>query len=128
MNKTDFPNPKFIPLEFEHLDFELQRRRAESFYELMKRRRTVRDFSDQPIPFELIETAIAAAGTAPSGANMQPWRFVVVRNPEIKRQIRQAAEEEERQSYHGRMPERWLGRLAPLGTDWQKPFSRLHPI
>jgi nitroreductase len=96
-------------------------------YDSMARRRTVRDFSAEPVPIELIELAVATAGTAPSGANMQPWRFVVVRDPEIKRRIRAGAEEEERLSYGGRMPERWLRRLAPLGTDWHKPFLEIAP-
>ncbi|MGH9900656.1 MAG: nitroreductase family protein, partial [Pyrinomonadaceae bacterium] len=108
-------------------DAQEQLARAGAFYELMRLRRTVRDFSPEPVPFTLIERAVAAAGTAPSGANMQPWRFVVVGDPEIKRRIREAAEEEERLSYGGRMPERWLRRLAPLGTDWRKPFLEIAP-
>jgi nitroreductase len=87
----------------------------------------VRDFSDQEIPLDLIEKAIATAGTAPSGANMQPWRFVVVRDMRVKQKIREAAEKEERESYHGRMSEKWLRRLAPLGTDEHKPFLEIAP-
>jgi nitroreductase len=101
--------------------------RVAEFYELMDRRRTVRDFSDEPIPLAIIETAIRTAGTAPSGANMQPWRFVVVRDSETKRLIREAAEHEERESYHHRMSEKWLRRLAPLGTDEHKPFLEIAP-
>lgn len=119
--------PKFIPLEFSHLASEDRSARAEEFFRLLARRRTVRDFSDREVPFDLIEKAIATAGTAPSGANMQPWRFVVVRDPETKRQIREAAEKEERESYHGRMSKKWLKRLAPLGTDEHKPFLEIAP-
>src|SRR5262245_47184620 len=93
----------------------------------MKRRRTVREFSPDPVPFELIELAIKTAGVAPSGANQQPWRFVVVGNPEIKRQIRLAAEEEERENYGGRFPDEWLQALIPLGTDWHKEFLEIAP-
>lgn len=116
---------QFFPLEFTRLDQDEQQRRAFEFYELMKRRRTVRNFSPDPVPMELIETAIRTAGTAPSGANQQPWRFIVVSNPEIKRRIRLAAEEEERENYAGRFPENWLQTLAPLGTDWHKEFLEI---
>jgi nitroreductase len=87
----------------------------------MKRRRTVRDYSREPVPFELIENAVRAAALAPSGANQQPWTFVVVSDPEIKRQIRLAAEAEEKESYERRMSQEWLEVLEPLGTDWHKP-------
>ncbi len=117
----------FIPLDFNRLSPEEQQRRAVEFYELMKRRRTVREFSPEPVPFELIELAIKTAGVAPSGANQQPWRFVVVSNPEIKRRIRLAAEEEERENYSGRFPDEWLQALAPLGTDWHKEFLETAP-
>jgi iodotyrosine deiodinase len=122
-----FPEPKFIPLNLSRLSPEEQNRKAEEFYRLLNRRRTVRDFSDEPVPFELIEKAVLAAGTAPSGANMQPWRFVVVKDAEVKRKIRVAAEEEEHKSYHGRMSEKWLRRLAVLGTDEHKPFLEIAP-
>lgn len=111
----------FIPLEFEYLTADEQLTRSREFLERMRRRRTVRDFSPRPVPFELIENAIATAGTAPSGANQQPWTFVVVRDPAIRRQIRSAAEAEEKESYEHRMSEEWLRALAPLGTDWHKP-------
>jgi nitroreductase len=117
----------FIPLEFERLTEEEMRRRAAEFEQQMKTRRTVRDFSDEPVPFELIETAIRIAGRAPSGANFQPWTFVVVSNPEVKRKIRLAAEEEEKESYQHRMPPEWLEALAPLGTDWHKEFLETVP-
>lgn len=117
----------FIPLPFARLTPEEQQQRAVDFYELMKRRRTVREFSSDPVRFELIELAIKTAGTAPSGANQQPWHFVVVSNPEIKRQIRLAAEAEERDNYGGRFPDEWLQALAPLGTDWHKEFLEIAP-
>src|SRR5262245_13580732 len=117
----------FIPLDFKRLAPEEQRRRAIEFYELAQRRRTVRDFSPDPVPFELIELAIKTAGVAPSGANQQPWRFVVVSDPEIKRRIRLAAEEEECENYGGRFPDEWLRALAPLGTDWHKEFLEVAP-
>lgn len=123
----DFPEPKFIPLEFTELSFEEQRRRAVDFFKLLNRRRTVREYSDRDVGFELIETAIRTAGTAPSGANMQPWRFVVVRDAEVKKKIREAAEKEEYESYHGRMSKKWLRRLAVIGTDEHKPFLEIAP-
>jgi nitroreductase len=88
----------------------------------MRTRRTVREFSTEPVLFELIENAIRAAATAPSGANQQPWTFVVVSDPDIKRRIRIAAEAEEKDSYERRMSDEWLEALAPLGTDWHKPM------
>ena len=91
--------------------------RSEDFYEDIKRRRTVRDFSDRPVPREIIENCLLAAGTAPSGANLQPWQFVVISDPDIKAQIREAAEEEERAFYNGRAPEEWLEALAPLARN-----------
>ena len=124
---SDFPLPKFIPLGFPALTDEEQVKRADVFFELLNRRRTIRDYSDLDVPFELIEKAIATAGTAPSGANMQPWRFIVVRDAEVKRKIREAAEKEEFESYHGRMSEKWLRRLAVLGTDEHKPFLEIAP-
>jgi nitroreductase len=123
----DIPLPKFIPLEFTALSAEEQTRRADEFFELLNRRRTVREYSTRDVPIELIEKAIATGGTAPSGANMQPWRFVVVRDKEVKCKIREAAEKEERESYHSRMSEKWLRRLAPLGTDEHKPFLEIAP-
>ncbi len=119
--------PKLIPLDFRKIEGQEQMNRAEEFYENLNRRRTVRDFSDEAVPFEIIEQTIRAAGTAPSGANMQPWRFVVVKDADIKRQIRIAAEREEYESYHGRMSEKWLKRLARLGTDEHKPFLETAP-
>ena len=116
---------QFIPLVFQKIENQVEC--AQEFYENLNRRRTVRDFSSEDVPFELIEKAILTAGTAPSGANMQPWRFVVVASPEIKKQIREAAEREEFESYNKRMSEKWLRRLAPLGTDENKPFLEIAP-
>jgi nitroreductase len=107
----------YHPLNFERLDTETQLQRSREFLVQMRKRRTVRQFSTEPVPYELIENAIAVAGTAPSGANQQPWTFVVVSDPVIKRHIREAAEEEERAFYHGRASQEWLDALAHLGTD-----------
>jgi iodotyrosine deiodinase len=95
--------------------------RSREFLAHLQARRSVRQFSREPVPFELVANAIAAAGTAPSGANQQPWTFVVVSDREVKRQIRLAAEAEEREAYEHRMTEEWLRALEPLGTDWRKP-------
>ncbi len=103
------------------------RLRARDLYEDLRRRRTVRDFSDRPLPQGVIEECLRAAATAPSGANMQPWHFVVVTEPEVKRRIRAAAEAEERAFYGGRAPDEWLEALAPLGTDADKPFLEQAP-
>ena len=100
---------------------------AREFYQLMSKRRSVRDFSDQAVPASVFEDAILAAGTAPSGANMQPWHFVVVQDPEVKQKIREAAEIEERELYENRASEEWLDALAPLGTDANKPFLETAP-
>lgn len=100
---------------------------AALFYQQMSKRRSVRDFSDQPIPRSVLEHAILTAGSAPSGANMQPWHFVVVQDPAIKKQIRDAAEIEERELYDNRASDEWLQALAPLGTDPNKPFLERAP-
>lgn len=100
---------------------------SRAFVERMAERRSVRFLASDPVPFELIENAIRCASRAPSGANQQPWKFVVVKDPEIKRKIREAAEAEERESYEHRMPEDWLEALAPLGTDWHKEFLETAP-
>jgi nitroreductase len=102
--------------------------RSTSFYEAMDSRRSVREFSDKPVPRKVIENLIKTASTAPSGAHKQPWTFCVVENPAIKKQIRIAAEEEELQSYKFRMSSDWLEDLKPLGTDWQKPFLEIAPF
>lgn len=111
----------FVPLDFQQLPLDEQLRRSRDFLALMRRRRTVRDFDTTPFPYEIISNAIATAATAPSGANQQPWTFVVVSNAEIKRKIREAAETEEKESYERRMSDEWLAALEPLGTDWHKP-------
>ena len=118
---------RFHPLEYERLDDAEQLQRSRQFRDRMLTRRTVRDFSPQPVPFELIENAIRAAASAPSGANQQPWTFVVVSDPDLKRQIRGAAEREERENYQRRMSDEWLQALAHLGTDWHKPHIELAP-
>jgi nitroreductase len=100
---------------------------ARAFYEILRLRRTVRDFSDRPVSFETIEWVLRSAGSAPSGANKQPWRFVAVQDPAVKKQIRQAAEAEEREFYERRAPPEWLADLAPLGTDPSKPFLETAP-
>ncbi|MGH3066919.1 MAG: nitroreductase family protein, partial [Gaiellaceae bacterium] len=112
--------PRFVPLVHERMAESEQTSRSRGFLEAMRRRRSVRSFSSDPVAYELIENAIATAGTAPSGAHQQPWTFVVVADQEIKRRIRAAAEEEERRSYGSRMPDEWLEALRPLGTDWRK--------
>ncbi|WP_444887879.1 nitroreductase family protein [Microbulbifer sp. JMSA008] len=121
------PDKNFQPLDFTSLDDDEMRRRAGDFFRLMRRRRSVRDFSVKPVPREVIEDAVRAAGSAPSGANMQPWHFVVVENAEVKRRIRLAAEEEEREFYQRRASEEWLNALEPLGTDAHKPFLETAP-
>jgi iodotyrosine deiodinase len=117
----------FIPLDFSPLEEQAMQQQAESFYLQMSKRRSVRDFSNKPIPLSVLENAILAAGTAPSGANMQPWHFVVVQNSEIKKRIRLAAEKEERELYDHRASDEWLDALAPLGTDADKPFLETAP-
>ncbi len=101
--------------------------RARQFHHFMDRRRSVRGFSDKPVPRELIEQVLQTASTAPSGAHKQPWTFCAVSNPDIKKQIREAAEKEEYESYQHRMSPEWLEDLAPLGTDWHKPFLEVAP-
>ena len=102
-------------------------RKSADFYAWMNSRRTVRDFSDRPVPASVINHILLAASTAPSGAHKQPWTFCVVADPVIKAEIRHAAEAEEKESYDGRMPDEWLKDLAPLGTDWEKPFLQIAP-
>ena len=100
---------------------------AREFRDLVAQRRTVRDFDPRPVPRAVIEACIAAAGSAPSGANQQPWHFAAVSDPDVKRRIRVAAEAEEREFYDRRAPEEWLDALKPIGTDWQKPFLETAP-
>lgn len=115
------------PLEFELISREESARRAAEFASQLRRRRSVRHFSAEPVDRSVIESVIASAHSAPSGANKQPWKFVVVSDPELKSRIREAAEEEERESYERRMPPEWLEDLAPLGTDWHKEFLETAP-
>ncbi|MFN0180098.1 MAG: nitroreductase family protein [Gemmatimonadales bacterium] len=110
----------FVPLQFTRRPLADSLDRARAFHQEMDRRRTTRHFSTEPVPRALIEWAIRTAGTAPSGAHQQPWTFVAVSDPDVKRQIREAAEKEEHEFYHGRAPEEWLEALAPLGTDEHK--------
>jgi nitroreductase len=112
---------------FRALPEEEMRAAAHAFLETMRRRRTVRDFSDRPVPRDVIETCLLAAGTAPNGANRQPWRFVVVGDPDIKARIRAEAEVEERAFYEGRASKEWLKALEHLGTDEHKPFLERAP-
>ncbi len=122
---NDYPT---IPLvNYEEYPVEEMRRRAQTFYESVSGRRTVREFSDREVPLDIIETALKAAGTAPSGANLQPWHFVVVSGAETRKKIREAAEAEEREFYEHRASEEWLAALAPLGTDESKPFLETAP-
>ena len=120
--------PLFSPLNtFREFSAEEMKIRARSFRDEMVRRRTVRQFSNRPVARGVIDDCLRTAGSAPSGANLQPWQFVVVTDAEIKRQIRDAAEEEERIFYHQRAPEEWLEALAPLGTDEHKPYIEIAP-
>jgi iodotyrosine deiodinase len=119
--------PAFIPYRPPSLPPEEMLQRAREFFALVNRRRSVRHFTPDPVPRELIELAIATASTAPSGAHRQPWRFVAVSDPAIKRRIRIEAEAEEYASYEGRMSTEWLEALAPLGTDWHKPYLETVP-
>jgi len=102
--------------------------RARRFYDELRRRRSVRDFADRPVPRDVIENALRAAGSAPSGANLQPWHFAVITDAKVKQRIRVMAEEEERAFYDGRAPQEWLDALAPLGTDASKPFLEIAPV
>jgi iodotyrosine deiodinase len=120
--------PIFLPLTtYREFSAQEMASRARSFRDEMLRRRTVRQFSSRPVPQEVIEDCLSVARSAPSGANKQPWHFVVVSNAEIKSKIRAAAEEEERRFYNGRAPQEWLDALAPLGTDENKPYLEAAP-
>ena len=119
--------PRTIPLQFHRQTPEAMQASAAAFYDEIKRRRSVRDFAADAVPQALIAQCIAAAGCAPSGANQQPWRFVAVANPAIKKTIREAAEAEEREFYNRRVTDEWRAALAPLGTDAEKPFLETAP-
>ena len=116
-----------IPLDYHEYPVEEVQRRSLEYYENMKRRRTVRDFSERHVPLDIIENCLRTADTAPNGANQHPWHFVVVSDPEIKRQIREAAEKEEQDFYKNRATREWLEALVPLGTDEYKPFLETAP-
>lgn len=113
--------------QYEQYEPEEMLSRSVSFFQELKRRRTVREFSSRPIPMEVVKNCLLAAGTAPNGANHQPWHFAVVTDPALKQRIRQAAETEEEAFYGGRAPEEWLAALEPLGTDEHKPFLEEAP-
>ena len=118
----------FIPhKDYQEYPLDVMKKRSSEFHELMKRRRTVRDFSDRKIPQEIIEDCLMAAGTAPNGANMQPWHFAVISDPDLKKKIREGAEKEEHDFYHNRAPEEWIEALRPFGTDEHKPFLEKAP-
>ena len=121
------PSPKFIAYQPERMDATEMHERARRFFELLDGRRSVRHFSSEPVADAVVDDLIRAASTAPSGAHKQPWTFCVVTDPAMKHRIREAAEEEERASYNGRMPKEWLEDLAPLGTDWHKEFLDTAP-
>lgn len=118
---------KFIPYKRKEIKPQEQLLKSEEYYNWLDKRRTVRDFSDEPVDIKVIENIIKAASTAPSGAHKQPWAFCVVANPEMKKKIREAAEKEEYENYHGRMSERWLKDLETFATDWHKPFLETAP-
>lgn len=121
-------SPVFVPLTgYREYSEDEMLGRAREFREELQRRRTVRDFSPRVVPDAVIDDCLIAAGTAPNGANMQPWHFVVVTDPAVKARIRAAAEEEEREFYSGRAPQEWLDALAPLGTNAEKPFLETAP-
>jgi iodotyrosine deiodinase len=121
------PPENFIPYHRETYDTDTMTQRSKSFYDFMDTRRTVREFSDRPVPRVVIENLLMAASTAPSGAHKQPWSFCAVSNPDIKRNIREAAEAEEYESYTRRMSQEWLEDLSAFGTDWNKPFLEIAP-
>lgn len=134
MVRTSHPSPgsgprryPTVPLRPLEIPAQQAEDRARSFYEIMSRRRTVRDFDSRPVPEAVLEWAVRTAATAPSGAHVQPWRFVVLTDPDRKRRLRAAAEEEEREFYRRRASDEWLAALAPLGTDEHKPFLQEAP-
>lgn len=117
----------FTPYQFEALNADEQLRKSKDFYSQMNKRRSIRAFSEKAVDKNLIENLIKTAGTAPSGAHKQPWTFCVVQSPAIKKAIREAAEKEEYENYHGRMSEEWLKDLEKFDTDWNKPFLEIAP-
>ena len=123
----DYMSARHMPLEFARMPINEMRDHAHAFHTEIERRRTVRDFSSEPVPRDVIESCLRAAGCAPSGANQQPWRFVAISDASIKKTIRVAAEAEEREFYERRATEQWRAALAPLGTDASKPFLETAP-
>lgn len=124
MEETPF---SFVPFQGTQFEPAEMLKRSEAYYQWMNQRRTLREFSDRPVPIAVIEHIVMTASTAPSGAHKQPWTFAIVADPAIKAQIRQAAEQEEYENYHGRMSDEWLDDLLPFATDWHKPFLELAP-
>jgi iodotyrosine deiodinase len=127
MSQAAYHAPAYHPLDFKRKPLNEMQAAAKDFQTNMTRRRTVRDFSSDPVPREIIEHALMTAGTAPSGANQQPWSFAAISSQDIKRRIRIAAEEEEKAFYAGKAGDEWLDALAHLGTDWEKPFLEEAP-
>ncbi len=117
----------FVPYDGVSYSEEEQRERSATFFALMNHRRTIRTFSSRPVSGQVLQNILRTAGSAPSGAHKQPWRFVVVTDPSLKQQIRVAAEKEEKESYERRMPQEWLDDLEPFGTDWHKEFLETAP-
>lgn len=120
-------SPRFVPLHYREYPVAEMQQRAADFYDEMRRRRSVRDFADRAVPREIIEDCVRAAGTAPNGANLQPWHFAVVSDPAVKQRIREGAEAEEREFYARRASDEWKEALTPLGTDANKPFLEIAP-
>lgn len=118
---------KFLKYTRERINEGEMLKKADLFFDIMSRRRSIRFFSNEKFDIRLLELAIKAAGTSPSGANKQPWKFVIVESPDLKKEIRIAAEKEEKESYERRMPKNWLDDIAPLGTDWHKDFLETAP-
>ena len=117
----------FIPFQFDEIEPQKMIENSVEFYENIRCRRTIREFSERAVPIEIVNNCIKAAGTAPNGANLQPWHFAIVSNPDVKKKIREGAEVEEREFYNGKAPQEWLDALAPLGTDEHKPFLETAP-
>jgi len=118
---------KHIPFDFERFTESEVIHKSSKFYKTMNKRRSIRFFSDKDVPLKVIKNIVRTAGTAPSGAHMQPWTYVVVRNPDLKKKIREVAEEEEKITYESRMSDEWKEDLLKLGTDWRKPFLEKAP-
>jgi len=118
---------QYIPYDYEKITAREMLENSDSFFRMMDKRRTIRHFSDEEIPIEVIENLVKTASTAPSGAHKQPWTYCIVSNPELKSKIRKAAEKEEFDNYNGRMSEEWLNDLAVFETNWEKPFLEIAP-